>query len=356
MATKDRNRATLREIADRAGVTRMAVSLALRGKAGVSSATRRKILRLAKQLGYRPDPEVSKLLARIRSRTSIETGACLALLTSGATRGEWKRFPTESQYVQGASERAVAYGYRLEEFWLSEEGMTPERLASIIWNRGIEGVIVAPLQGRLSIAQRRLLDFDFSRFAAVEISETFEEPDLDRAIHDQYTSMQRCLHELRRLRYCRIGFVVEESLDLRVNGKWTAAFLEYRSRHDEHLVAPLILPGFKQSSFDRWFERMRPDVVVSVDRFGLRLLRGRGCRIPRDVGYASLDLDGETSEASPLSGIDQNSKQVGASAVDMIVAAIQRGQRGIPSHPVRMEVEGTWREGGSTVRRSGKLR
>lgn len=349
MADDDRHRATLREIADRAGVTRMAVSLALRGKAGVSPATRRRILRLAKELGYRPDPEVSKLLARIRSRASVETGACLALLTSGTTRGEWKRFPTESKYVQGAADRASAYGYRIEEFWLNEEGMTPERLASIIWNRGIEGVVVAPLQGRLSIAQRRLLDFDFSRFAAVEISETFEEPDLDRAIHDQYTSMQRCLHELRRLRYGRIGFVVEESLDLRVNGKWTAAFLEYRSRHDEHLVAPLVLPGFRQNAFDRWFGKTRPDVVVSVDRFGLQLLRGRGCRTPRDVGYASLDLDGEETEGLQLSGIDQNSKQVGAAAVDMIVAAIQRGQRGVPSHPVRMEVEGTWREGRSTA-------
>jgi len=349
-------RATLREIAQKAGVTRMAVSLALRGKAGVSNATRKKILRLAEQLGYQPDPEVSKLLARIRSRASVETSSCLALLTSGSTRGEWKRFPTESKYVQGAFDRAAAYGYRLEEFWLSEEGMTPERLASIIWNRGIEGVIVAPLQGRLSIAQRRLLDFDFSRFAAVEISETFEEPDLDRAIHDQYTSMQRCLHELRRLRYGRIGFVVEESLDLRVNGKWTAAFLEYRSRHDEDLVAPLVLPGFKQSSFDRWFEKARPDVVVSVDRFGLQLLRGRGCRMPRDVGYASLDLDGEETEGLQLSGIDQNSKQVGAAAVDMIVAAIQRGQRGIPTHPVRMEVEGTWREGKSAILRSARKR
>ena len=352
---KPTHRATLREIAEKAGVTRMAVSLALRGKAGVSSATRRKILRLAKQLGYRPDPEVSKLLARIRSRTSVETGACLALLTSGTTRGEWKRFPTESQYVQGASERAAAYGYRLEEFWLSEEGMTPERLASIIWNRGIEGVIVAPLQGRLSIAQRRLLDFDFSRFAAVEISETFEEPDLDRAIHDQYTSMQRCLHELRRLCYRRIGFVVEESLDLRVNGKWTAAFLEHRNRHGEDLLPPLLLPGRNQKSFDKWFERHAPDVVISVDRFALELLRGRGCRIPRDVGYASLDLDDEEADGLHLSGIDQNSNRVGAAAVDMIVAAIQRGQRGIPSHPVRMEVEGTWREGASTPPRAARF-
>lgn len=342
-------RTTLREIADRAGVTRMAVSLALRGKPGVSAATRKKVLRLAEKLGYRPDPEVSKLLARIRSRNPTDAGACLALLTSGPTPGAWKRYVTEQKYVEGAELRAGEYGYRIEEFWLNERGMTPARLGSIMWNRGIEGVIVAPLQGRLSVAERRLLKFDFDRFAAVEISETFEEPDLDRAIHDQYVSMQRCLHELCALGYSRIGFVVEDSLDLRVNGKWTAAFLEHRNRHGEgHLVPPLILPGQRQPSFDRWFERHQPDVVVSVDRFGLDLMRSRRCRIPRDVGYASLDVDGEEGSGFQPSGIDQNSRQVGAAAIDMLVSSIRRGQRGVPEHPVRIEVEGTWREGHTT--------
>lgn len=327
----------------------MSVSLALRGKAGVSNATRKKILRLARQLGYRPDPEVSKLLARIRSRASNQIGAGLALLTTGAAPGEWKRFVTERKYVEGATERAGEYGYRLEEFRLNERGMTRERLASIIWNRGIEGVIIAPLQGKLSGRSARILDFSLDRFAAVEISETFETPDLDRSIHDQYTSMQRCLHELCAVGYQRIGFVIEDALDVRVNGKWTAAFLEHRNRHGEgDLVPPLVLPGPRQSSFDRWFERHRPEVVISVDRLGLQLLRARGCRIPRDVGYASLDLDGEQDGGLELSGIDQNSRRVGEAAVDMLVAAIQRGQRGVPDHPVRLEVEGTWREGRST--------
>lgn len=349
MAVSSPRRATLRDIASQAGLTRMAVSLALRGKAGVSDATRNKVLRLAKQLGYRPDPEVSKLLARIRSRASIEISSCLALLTSGPAPGDWKRLATERKYVEGATERAREYGYRLEEFWLNERGMTRDRLASIIWNRGIEGVVIAPLQGKLSGRDARDLDFELDRFAAVEISETFETPDLDRSIHDQYTSMQRCLHELCALGYRRIGFVVEDSLDLRVNGKWTASFLEHRNRHGEgDLLPPLILPGTSQSSFDRWFERHGPEAIVSVDRLGLELLKARGCRIPRDVGYASLDLDGEESQKLQLSGIDQNSRRVGAAAVDMLVAAIQRGQRGLPEHPVRLEVEGTWREGQST--------
>jgi LacI family transcriptional regulator len=343
---------TLRDIAQRAGVTRMAVSLALRGKAGVSAATRRKITRLARELGHQPDPEVSKLLARIRSRPAAETRACLGLLTSGSRRGDWRRFVTERKYVEGATIRARQYGYRLEEFWLNEPGLSEERLGNILWSRGIEGIIIAPLQGRLGAKASRSLQFDFARFAAVEISETFEHPDLDRAIHDQYTAMQKCLHALDALGYDHIGLVLEESLDLRVNGKWTAAFLEHRHRHGAgDLVPPLILPQPRQQLFDRWFDRHRPQVIVSVDRFALGFLHARRCAIPAKVGYASLDLDGEEAGGDGLSGIDQNSPQVGATAVDMVVAAIHRGARGVPAHPVRTEVEGTWREGRSTRRR-----
>ncbi|MEI8340519.1 MAG: LacI family DNA-binding transcriptional regulator [Verrucomicrobiota bacterium] len=347
-----KSRTYLREIADKTGVTRMAVSLALRGKPGVSDATRAKVLKIAKQLGYAPDPEVAKLLSRIRTKSPSDVTACLALLTSGTSAEDWKRSLTEKKYIEGARTRANEYGYRIDEFWINEPGLTTARLSNIIWNRGIEGVIVAPLQGRLSGKASRSIHLDFTLFSAVEISETVEWPDLDRSVHDQYTSMLRVLDELSSLNYKTTGFVIEESLDQRVNGKWTAAYLRYRHQLGlTQMPPPLIMPSLKQKTFDRWFDRYRPDVIVSVDRFGLHLLKERGLDIPGEVGYASLDLDGDTVEFPNMSGIDQNSHMVGAAAVDMLVAAIQRGQRSIPVHPVRTEIEGSWVAGKSTLRR-----
>ena len=70
------NKVSLRAIAVKAGVTRMAVSLALRGKTGVSASLRRKIQKLAKRMGYAPDPEVAKFLSHIRyHRLPIERKA-----------------------------------------------------------------------------------------------------------------------------------------------------------------------------------------------------------------------------------------------------------------------------------------
>lgn len=347
---KNKARINLREIAEQCGVTRMAVSLALRNKPGVSEDTRKHVHTVAQKLGYTPDPEVAKLMSHIRVNAPAEAKACLALLTSGATAQEWMRSVTEQKYVEGSHARAREYGYRVENFWLNEPGLSPARLSSILWNRGIEGIIIAPLQEALSGHQQRSVQLDFQLFAVVEISETVESPDLDRAIHDQYTAMSKCLDELTTLGYQSIGLVLEEALDVRVNGKWTAAYLRHGQQNgSRNHPPPLILPKLDQKAFSRWYDRHHPEAIVSVDRFGLRLLQGHGLKMPKDIGYASLDLDGDRTDFPGLSGIDQNSLLVGAAAVDMLVAAIQRGQRGIPDHPVRMEVEGTWTPGTSTI-------
>lgn len=47
---------TMRDIAKAVGVSQGAVSVALNGKSGVGAATRAKILKVAEELGYRPDP------------------------------------------------------------------------------------------------------------------------------------------------------------------------------------------------------------------------------------------------------------------------------------------------------------
>jgi LacI family transcriptional regulator len=348
-------RVPLRQIAERTGLSRMAVSLALRNRPGVSPSTRQRVLKAAEALGYAPDPELSKMLARIRMRAPAETKACLALLTSGSVPGEWKRLPTERKYVEGARARARAYGYNLEEFWMTAPGMSPGRLGKILWHRGIEGLVIAPLQGNVA-ESRRTLEFDFGPFAAVEISETVEAPDLFRAIHDQYTSMQKVLEALAGLGYGRVGLVLERALDERVNGRWTAAYLGHRFRAGEDGMPPLLMGSASQREFDRWFDRHRPDAVVSVDQFGARLLDGRGAKVPGEVGYATLDLDGDSAARPGLSGIDQNSEQVGAAAIDLLIAAIQRGERGVPRHPQRVEIEGTWRAGNTTRarRRAGR--
>lgn len=288
-------------------------------------------------------------MAHLRSRSSEETNACLAILTSGSHPEDWKKSLTEKNYILGARARAKEYGYSTTLFWMNEPGMTPDRISNIIWNRGIEGVIISPLQGNISKYLTRALELKFDLFSSVEIGETIKRPELDRAIHDQYTSMTTLMNELGELNYKRVGLVLEESLDLRVNGKWTGAFLQFqRSLKTKGLPPPLILENPDQKTFDRWFDRYEPDGVISIVRLGLEFIQNRGLNIPKDVGYASLDTDADEKAFPEVSGINQNSAQVGAASVDMLIASIQRGQRGVPEFPKRTQIEGSWKSGKST--------
>ena len=65
MATQ---RPTMADVAVRAGVSRTLVSFVLSGKPGASEETRRRVLEVADEIGYRPD-SAAQLLARGRSRT-----------------------------------------------------------------------------------------------------------------------------------------------------------------------------------------------------------------------------------------------------------------------------------------------
>jgi DNA-binding LacI/PurR family transcriptional regulator len=60
-------RATLADVAARAGVSRALVSIVIRDAPGASTATRERVMRAAEELGYRPDVR-ARLLARSQSK------------------------------------------------------------------------------------------------------------------------------------------------------------------------------------------------------------------------------------------------------------------------------------------------
>lgn len=62
-----RDRPTLQDVADRAGVSRALVSIVMRDAPGASEATRERVRRAADELGYRPDPR-ARLLRAQRTR------------------------------------------------------------------------------------------------------------------------------------------------------------------------------------------------------------------------------------------------------------------------------------------------
>jgi hypothetical protein len=131
--------------------------------------------------------------------------------------------------------------------------------------------------------------------------------------------------------------------DERVDHNWLAAYLvEQNQLHRKNRLPPLILDRWDGRAFLAWFEAHRPDAIVMRLPEVLTCLRAAGQRVPADVGVAFHSLD-EGSKG--FSGMKKNSFQIGVMAVDLLVDMMHRNERGIPSIPYRLMVEGSWYEG-----------
>jgi LacI family transcriptional regulator len=331
-------RVTMRQVAERAGVHSTTVSLALRNHASLPEATRLRLQKLAQEMGYRPDPMLNALMVYRSQNKKPGYRATLAWVSNHFTRRGWAKVSTFDLYHQGARQRATQLGYELEEFWLREPGLTPERATSILTSRGISGLILVP-QPRPKMRVR----LDWNLFSAVSFGFSIASPQLHVVTNDQFHAMTAVIRRMRIHGYRRIGLVLNLSDDERSNHRWTGAYLA----HAQHWPAENHIPIFFQddpmsSDFPAWIDNYRPEAIISYANLTARI-QALGLRVPQDVGFATYS----TTLDNFVSGIDENPFLTGSAAVDLVVGMIQRGEQGIP--PVRqcVLVEGTWNEGGS---------
>ena len=75
-------RPSLRVVAKAAGVSAMTVSRVLRDHPKVSAKMRAQVLKIAQELGYRPDPNVAKLMHHLRLRRKPAFQASICAVTT----------------------------------------------------------------------------------------------------------------------------------------------------------------------------------------------------------------------------------------------------------------------------------
>src|SRR5437868_6773833 len=233
----------LQDIAVKAGVSTMTVSRVLRKDPKVSPELRQKIQRIAQQLGYRANPLVSAFMSNRRARKPIHYDLKLGFITSFSTCDGWKQFRLYREFFTGAATKAEQHGYRLEEFWLDEPGMTPRRLNQILLTRNIHGVLVAPLP-----EPQGCIGLDLENLAAVAFGYSLSQP-LHRVSNHQFRSMQLLMIKLRELGYRRPGLALSASLDGRVLHQWLGGFLIEQRVFTRQQVPPLMNEKWSGENF-----------------------------------------------------------------------------------------------------------
>ena len=335
-------RITQKEIAQKAGLTQAAVSLALSGHPGIPQATRERVLEAAQSLGYRPDPYLSGLAAYRKSVRPAKFQATLAWLCNDTDGSHLANSPIFRRYFEGAAARAGELGYRLEPYHLLAPGMTPERLAGILSSRNTPGILISP-QPRPNLC----LEFPFERFSAVTFGYTLAEPRLHMTTLHQHRTVEKAFRRLLTLGYRRPGLAIPDDSDQRANRIWSAAFWsEQRMLPASGRVPLLLAKHYNKEALLKWVARHRPDVVLTICAETYRWLREGGISVPGEMGLALLSIPDEDHF---YSGIWENPHTIGSRAVDFLVSLIHRGERGIPTVPICQLVDGTWLEG-KTVR------
>jgi LacI family transcriptional regulator len=330
----------LRQLAAAAGVSAATASRALRNDSQASRKTCERIQKLAAELGYKPNPLVTALMAnRVRNKRASDQEV-IAFLNSFPVKGEWRKYPTFVDYFEGARERAAEFGYRLEEFWLREPAMDSKKMSAILFNRGIRGVLLAPTLSGLGH-----LSLEWERFSVAALGYSLARPHVHRAVHDNFAAIRMMFRHLERLGYRRIGLAMNLGQDRRSNDAWTAGFAEHAYlQRPANRVRPFLFTrnASEDGKFHRWLKKERPGAVVAGSSFILKWMRTAGLEAPKDVGFVLLD---RPLTGSDCSGVYFNGPAIGAAAIDQIIGQINRNERGLPELPKTTMINGRWMPG-----------
>ncbi len=313
-------------IATKAGVSSATVSYALSGKAGVSEKTRKRIVAIAEAVGYKPDAALVTLMAHVSTRRSRTPTATLALITDHGGPRPWSGNLSVRALWEGAGARALELGYRLEEFWYGEPGLSPTRLRNILIARGIQGLLFSSAN-----TFNLRLDFDCSGFACAMSGLCFSEPAVSYVLPHHHRNMQIMWERVHALGYRRPLLALPGGASERMEHMAEAAYFYFCSVHPDVRGLPVYRSNdYEHAPFKAFVDEHRPDVIACTMGDWVKRL---GTRVPREMGFVSLNwAEGDKH----LAGVDRRLKDQAACVVDMVVAALHRRELGVPK--VRKEV------------------
>lgn len=335
---------TQRQIAAAAGVNVSTVSRALADSPNLPAATKRRILAVARKMGWRPNPLASAYMAHLRGTRDPAYKSAVGFLVDYAMPRGISSLPGHiQQHLRGARERAAAYGYRIEPISLREPGMDMRTLDRMLYHRGIPGFIVSGFQE----SGQAIHGIDWRRYAAVALGLSLTEPLLHRVAANVSHGFRLMLDRAIALGYRRIAVILSESYDRRVDHGALYPVSYARDRMPAGCsIETLVLATEQRSEFatiQTWLREHRPEVVIGTDLVW-GAIESMEWNIPEDVAFIAVDRSPKYPETA---GFNHRHDIQGGVAVDVLVAQITNNLRGVPAYPLLHFVDGNWEDGPS---------
>lgn len=336
---------TIQAIARASGRSSCTVSLALRDHPRISGKVKEKINRIAREMGWKPNPIVAACMSHIRSNNPPGYQANLAFLVSHPSSGAIEDLPLfQKRFYSGAKARAAELGYSLQPVWLHERGLTGTRLTGMLKSQGIPGLVIPSFIRPTEV----LATFDWSYFAAATGGYTLVEPQLHRVFGHLIHGMHLLLRKVIERGYRRIAVVFSDKIDSRTDhGMLYPIYYEQQHQPDlewiRHYNYTVPMSASARRELGRRIKREKPQVLIGEQAI-LNILKENQWTVPKNIAFVALDW----SPTRPkISGLNQMHEVRGALTVDLVTAQLAQHERGIPAIPKLLLVEGQWEEGES---------
>ena len=316
MSEQRASRVTIRDIAERAGVSKGAVSYALNGRPGVSDDTRVRIRSIADELGWYPNRAA-------RALSAARADACGLVLARPARTLALEPFFME--FIAGVevelSSRSVALTLQLVE--------DPRQEIAVYrrwWGEHrVDGVLVVDLR----VDDPRVDELVRLGLPAVVVGGPLENRALPAVFHDEATVVVEAVQYLAALGHLRVAHVTGVS-DFVHTRQRSEAFV--RATTELALHAEIIETDYSAEQGARATRRLLslPDpptaIVFDSDLLavtGLGVAQRMGFSVPDDVSIVGWD-DSLISQVvhPPLTAITRDITGFGATAARQLLAAI----------------------------------
>ncbi len=333
------SRVTLSDIARMAGVSKNAVSLALRHDPQIPERTRWRIELIARSVAYKKNATVAHLMAELRKSRVPSFQASLALLNANHDVAAFLRHPTIPIYISGCRKRAAEQGYSLDEFWLHDPSLNGERLNKIFRARNIRGAIVVGLMKENRLPVR--FGSTWSTFPTVVTGVRTQGPALSFACTDHHILALKAFKKAIEFGYRKPALVLDHTIDDLTDGRFSAgvhvaqAALPISQRARSFLLVEEARE--KPDLFHRWFNKEKPDVLLTLYNVVQNWLKDQ-----RTVGMIQLEW---RAQSPNWAGMDQHNDIVGEAAVDMVISMIHQGVHGAHEFPRGTLIGSSWVNG-----------
>jgi DNA-binding LacI/PurR family transcriptional regulator len=321
-------RVTLADVAAEAGVSVALVSIVMRGAPGAGAATRERVMKVAEDLGYRPDNR-ARLLRSGRSRL---LGVVFDV-----------RHPFHHDLLTGLYDAAGVAGYQL-----TLSAVTPRRgertaIGDLLQDR-CEAIVL--FGGRMRTSELASIA---ARLPVVAMMRSARRRDVDVVHNDDALGSHQAVDHLVSLGHRRITHV--DGGTLHGSAERRTGYQEAMRRHGlaEHVRVVPGGPGEEDGA--RAAERLLKDPPTAVTVFNdlsatglLDVLRRNGLSVPGDVSVVGYD-DTSLSRLAhiDLTTIAQDIDALAARAVERAVERVEgvtAGPRAVIIPP-RLVVRGT---------------